>query len=38
MRDIFAYLIVFALGCVIGYGVREWKSRKRRRPYLERLH
>ena len=32
--DPIAVLIVFAGGCAVGYGVREWKSRKRRRHYV----
>ena len=27
--------VVFAFGFAVGYGVREWKSRKRRRRYAE---
>jgi hypothetical protein len=26
-------LVVFAVGFAVGYGVREWKSRNRRRRY-----
>ena len=36
MPDIISYLAVFALGCVVGYGVRELKSRKRRRRAAQR--
>jgi hypothetical protein len=35
MPDIVLYLIVFALGFVGGYGVREYMSRKRHRRARE---
>ena len=31
--DLIALLFVFTVGFAGGYGVREWKSRKRRRHY-----
>jgi hypothetical protein len=31
--DPIALLFVFGVGFAVGYGVREWKSRKRRRRY-----
>jgi hypothetical protein len=31
--DPIALLFVFGVGFAAGYGVREWKSRKRRRHY-----
>ena len=34
--DPIALLFVFGVGFAVGYGVREWKSRKRRRRYAER--
>ena len=33
MDQLTPFLIVFALGVAAGYGVREWRSRMRRRRY-----
>jgi hypothetical protein len=33
--DPIALLVVFGVGFAVGYGVREWKSRKRRRRYTD---
>jgi hypothetical protein len=34
--DPITVLVVLAVGFTAGYGVRAWKSRKRRRRYAER--
>jgi hypothetical protein len=33
METLIAFLVVFALGFAVGYGIRERKSRNRRRRY-----
>jgi hypothetical protein len=35
--ELIAFFVVFALGCAVGYGVREQKSRNRRRRYAGEL-
>ena len=37
MEQLVPFFVVFALGFGVGYSVREWKSRVRRRRYSGRL-